>query len=694
MRKRVLYGLAIVILAISVALVVWQGSFNFGNPADPSQTLIVWALSIINFILMVTLSFMLGRMALRLYFERRANREGSRIKTKLVLGAMGLSFLPVFFMVFFSVNVLNFNLNRWFTAPARGIEHNLNQIDTALRTALLDRAAAQAQLLATLPDTARWITGDQASTTFLTHFCAEQHIAGAALYLRGDHQPSLTCGVFPAPSPATAISYGRAIPYAGHDIGIAIVTSQLPLQVARKQKEIAEYESTFAKLNATYHQLRQTYLLLLALITLFILFAGTWLAQFLARQISGPIAALVKGAEEVSKGNLQYRINNTRAIDELVGLIKSFNQMTQDLDANSRELETRRRFTEAILESIPTGVISVNSAGIIQRVNRALKDILPFPLVDRVMRLDDLFSKEDAAEIRYLMNRARRTGIAAQQFEIQNQERTLHLSITVSALEDRSNSGFVIVFEDTSDLLRAQKAAAWREVARRIAHEIKNPLTPITLCAERILRQIDRGRANGPLPDAAQKVIRECAETIAGEAQTVKNLVDEFSQFSRFPAAQPSPCDLNEVVESAIAVFAGRLERIEIQKSLAADLPPVNIDREQFKRVVVNLVDNAAEAMTESLVRRIDIQTRAVLPDLVELIVADTGCGVSAEDKEKLFLPYFSTKNRGTGLGLAIVNHVLSDHNAHIRVDDNSPVGARFTIEIPAIVEVSEPVTV
>jgi PAS domain S-box-containing protein len=700
MRKRLLYGLAILSLAISIALVVWQGSFslNFGDPADTSQTLVFWALTIINFILMVTLSFMLGRMALRLYFERRSNREGSRIKTKLVLGAMGLILMPVFFMVFFCVQVLNYNLARWFTFPVQRIENNLIQIDAALRAAWWDRAGAQAELLATMPDTAAWLTGDPASSEFLTRFCSEQHVAGAALFVSGDPKPALTCGQFPvrstngqAPKLDEVLVYGRTVMFSGHAVGIAMVASRLPLNVVQKQREIAEYTSIYARLNESRHTIRQTYMLLLSLITLFILFAGAWLAQFLARQISGPIAALMRGAEEVSKGNLQYRIN-TRATDELVGLIKSFNVMTQDLEANSRELETRRRFTEAILESIPTGVISVNSGGVILRVNRALKDILPLPVIDRAVRLEDLFSRDDAAEIRYLMNRARRTGIAAQQFEIQNQGRTLHLAITVSALEDRSSSGFVIVLEDTSDLLRAQKAAAWREVARRIAHEIKNPLTPITLSAERILRQLDRARAQ--LPENAQKVMRECAETIVGEAQTVKNLVDEFSQFSRFPAAQPAPCELNEVVENALAVFAGRLEGIELHKSLAAGLPQVNIDREQFKRVVVNLVDNAAEAMTESAVRSIFIETRAGLADTVVLIVADTGCGVSAEDKEKLFLPYFSTKGRGTGLGLAIVNHVLSDHNAHIRVDDNTPVGARFTIEIPAIVEVSEPVSV
>ncbi len=687
MRRRLIYGSGIFLLAVSIVLVVRQ-QFNFA--VDPSQTILMLALGVINFIFMVTLSFMLGRMALKLYFERRANREGSRIKTKLVLGAMGLSFLPVFFMVFYCYNVLNFNLTRWFTLPMRGIESNLTDIDTALRSAWQGRAAAQAELLATLPETSKWLTGDQTSIDFLKKFCADQHLTGAALFVRGERKPGVTCGDFPEPSSTSReVLSGRTVYYAGHAIGVAMVASPLPLNVIQEQRDIAVYKARSAELGANYRSVKQTYLLVLTLITLFILFAGSWLADFLARQISGPIAALSRAAEEVSKGNLQYRIR-TRAIDELAGLIRSFNRMTEDLEANSRELEARRRFTEAILESIPTGVLSVNSAGVIQRVNRALKSILPLPVMDRAVRLEDVFSREDAAEIRYLMNRARRTGIAAQQFEVQNQGRRLQLAITVSALEDRSNSGFVIVLEDTSDLLRAQKAAAWREVARRIAHEIKNPLTPITLSAERILRQIDKT----PLPEAVEARFRECAETIVSEAYTVKNLVDEFSQFSRFPAAQPAPGDLNEVVESALGVFTGRLEGIELAKSLASGLPQVNIDREQFKRVVVNLVDNAAEAMTEALVRRIFIETRAGLADTVELIVADTGCGVSAEDKEKLFLPYFSTKGRGTGLGLAIVNHILSDHNCHIRVDDNLPVGARFTIEIPAIVEVSEPVSV
>jgi PAS domain S-box-containing protein len=452
--------------------------------------------------------------------------------------------------------------------------------------------------------------------------------------------------------------------------------------VAQQREAIETYNRHYAQLAAMRQNVRQQSLLLMALITLFVLFVATWIALFLARLISVPIAALVHAAREVRSGNLGHRVE-VPAIDELAGLVRGFNEMTRELESNSRELDARRRFTEAILESIPTGVISVSSDGRIQRVNRALKGIFPEEQVARATRLEDLFSREDTAEIRYLMKRARRTGMTSRQLELRSERQTRHLSITVSALEERLRSGFVIVVEDTSDLLRAQRSAAWNEVARRVAHEIKNPLTPIALSAERIARQLDRVL----LPSDTARIVRECTDTISNEVESVKNLVNEFAQFARFPAAQPVQCDLNEVVESAVAVFAGRLDGIELRVQLSPGLPPVNIDREQFKRIVVNLVDNAAEAMQDSLVKQVLIGTRAGAAETVELVVADTGCGVTAEDKEKLFLPYFSTKGRGTGLGLAIVNHILSDHNAQIRVEDNLPAGARFTIEIPAVVE-------
>jgi nitrogen fixation/metabolism regulation signal transduction histidine kinase len=277
-------------------------------------------------------------------------------------------------------------------------------------------------------------------------------------------------------------------------------------------------------------------------------------------------------------------------------------------------------------------------------------------------------------------------GSNTSQMEIPVQRHPLNVAVTAASLQHAGQHlGYVLVFEDLSDLLKAQKQTAWREVARRVAHEIKNPLTPIALSAERIRRHLERGV---PPDEASVNVIRSCAETIGGAVETVRTLVDEFSTLARFPTAQPQPADINAIVESALAMFDGRLDGINIRTSLAHDLPRVMADPEAIKRAIANLVDNAAEAMQDSLVREVEIST-ALLGnrDGVEIAIADTGHGVTRELKEKLFMPYFSTKRRGTGLGLAIVTRIVEDHHGTIRVEENTPVGARFIVELPVTVE-------
>ena len=665
MRKRVIVGSGVVLLAILVTLVVWQGSFNL-SPVAPSsiqQTYLFWALSTLIFILTVTLGFILFRTGVRLYMDRQSNRPGSHIKSKLIVSALALSVLPVIFLVLWSVSVLNRNLESWFSRPARNINIDLSQVGTALEREVRDKLTAQAHWLASQPLAE--------SADFYVQFCMANQIERAEIESPQGVRRIL-CSI---PKKHDGQLYDAQVRTAE---GTLTLSARMPLDLEAKQREIRRYVSEYNRLAVDRKAYRSMYLLLLSLITLFILFFATWLARYLAGQIITPITALLKAAEQIRKGNLGYRVH-VGAIDELATLVKAFNEMTEALDTNSKELEARRRFTEAILESIPTGVISLTSDGRIQRVNRALLGIFPEEQVSRASRLSDLFSREDTAEIRYLMNRARRTGVAGTQLEYKAERRVLHLALTVAALDEQRSSGFVLVLEDTSELLRAQKSAAWHEVARRIAHEIKNPLTPIALCADRIALQLERGEQTRE----TRRILQECSATIAREVETVRTLVDEFSQFARFPAAQPVPSDLNEVIENALLVFDGRLDGIQVEKNLAAGLPAVNIDREQFKRVVVNLVDNAAEAMQESLVKRLSIATRPIEGDSVELVVADTGCGVSRDDKEKLFLPYFSTKGRGTGLGLAIVNRILVDHDATIRIEDNSPAGARFIVELP-----------
>ncbi len=668
MRQRLLYYAAgIALFLLLIALLILPGSVSLGEfgPRNTPELYLFWGMSTFIFILTVTVAFMLFRTVAKLFIERSRDREGSRIRTKLVVGALLLSFIPLFFMVLWNVSILTYNLDKWFSRPAQNIKFTLIDVGKSIMRDAAERANAQANWLAL-------VDREEGAAGLYQKICNESGIVLAK------RDGVTLCSV--APNSAQGMRKILATVKARDGSQIEVET-RMPVDLELKEKLIERSVIEYDQLNLNKKETRAQYQSILALITLFIAFVATWIALFLARQITEPISALLKAAHEVRQGNLAYRVDRG-AIDELGKLVRAFNDMTADLEASSRELELRRRFTEAILESIPTGVISVARDGRILKVNRAFQQMFQGPQAEAAQRLEDLFTREDAAEIRYLMKRARRTGLATQQMDMQKAGQTIHLSITVSALEDNVSSGFVVVVEDTSELLRAQKASAWHEVARRIAHEIKNPLTPIALCAERIQRHLERAVTT---PEFAH-VVRECTLTITSEVESVKTLVDEFSQFARFPSPMPTLSDLNEVVENALAVFAGRLDGVTLHRELSPDLPQVNIDREQFKRIVVNLVDNAAEAMQDLAVKDLTITTQMATNESVELIVADTGCGVSPEDREKLFLPYFSTKSRGTGLGLAIVSHIVTDHHAQIRVEDNLPRGTRFVLEIPALI--------
>ena len=404
------------------------------------------------------------------------------------------------------------------------------------------------------------------------------------------------------------------------------------------------------------------------------------------------------------RGTLGHRVE-VSAADELGELVASFNRMAEELETSrhkietatqaltnsNTELEQRRRHIETILESIPTGVLSLGPDRRVTHSNVAFGRMF-WPQGGSMLAgssLEQVFPEEVASDLDHLLRRADRMAITAAQLEIPVDKHTLNASVTVSSVQHGTQQlGYVIVFEDFSELLKAQKESAWREVARRVAHEIKNPLTPIALSAERILRHLDRGSK----PDQnSLAVINSCAATISEAVQTVRGLVDEFSSLARFPEAQPRPSDVNEIVETALAMFNGRLEGIHLEKQLESNLPLAMADPEAIKRALANLIDNAAEAMQQAFVREIHIATSLLdSGDGVEIVIADTGHGINREMKEKLFLPYFSTKKRGTGLGLAIVRRIIEDHHGSIRVEENKPMGAKFIVELPLASEMAE----
>jgi PAS domain S-box-containing protein len=512
-------------------------------------------------------------------------------------------------------------------------------------------------------------------------------------------------GHWPVGDDELFISVDPVLNAAGTRLGTVAGITRLPAQLTLISSEIQRETQKYNDLARERKAVKRNYLSMLWLLTLLILFMATWFALFLSKQVTIPIQALAKATHEVSQGNLGFQIV-ARADDELGVLVSSFNQMTLQLLENrraidhaslklqeaNRQLEERGNTIEAILENIPTGVISFDPQGQITRLNSTAERMMGGAAIRSARVLSDLFSPEDAREISRMFRRAARQGVVTQQMELDLGGRRAYVALTLSFVQARHGRvGSVLVLEDLTEVLQAQRSAAWQEVAQRIAHEIKNPLTPIQLSTERILRLIERTGAAPPSPELLAAV-GDSASLIGREVGTLKTLVDEFSAFARFPTSKPVPSPVNDILENALNVFAGRLHGIDIHRDLAAGLPVVQADPDQMKRVLVNLIDNAAEALEQSL--RKEIWVRSALNtegDTVEITVADSGPGIPPEAKERLFLPFFSTKRTGTGLGLAIVSRIVAEHHGSIRAEENLPTGSKFVIELPVERTPAEP---
>jgi len=717
--------LAIAVIALFVVLASQTAFNNTILQAETNQQAIVfYALSLLISLLFVALTFVLARNLLKLFAERRMGVLGSKFRTRMVAGALLLSFVPVMVMYWFSYGLMNRSIDKWFSTPVEEVRSDTQAMVSLLEQYAQQNARAEAASIASSPEVERAFAGHGFTAVtgeFQHHEITLQ--GGFAVALRdGDSEASFNA---PAPwsvlkrfLPVTDATVGQHTQFTWQQTdytlgsatvpggGLILVAIPLPRDFAQTVHQVEASQQRYFQLSRERHRVRQTYIGLLLLITMMVLFVSTWLALFLAKLVTRPLAALAEATQEISRGRLDYRVD-VSAADEIGDLVRSFNRMAEELEASRRQLETstrelgaanteldqRRRQMETILESIPTGVLSLDANRRVTHRNQALLRMFhpegvhdEANLIPRGSSLGEIFSADVVEDFEPLLRRADRMGLTTSQMETPLAHGSLNVAVTVAPLRHQGErSGYVVVFEDLSDLLKAQKQAAWREVARRVAHEIKNPLTPIALSAERIQRHLDRAT---PADPASLGIVRSCAETIAGAVETVRRLVDEFSTLARFPVAKPQPADINEIIERALSMFNGRLDGIGLHKSLAPDLPKVLADDEAIKRAVANLVDNAAEASQNSVVREIEICTALVASrDAVEITVADTGHGVTRELKEKLFLPYFSTKKRGTGLGLSIVSRIVEDHHGSIRVEENQPVGARFIVELPVVAE-------
>ena len=742
--------LSCVLLLLLLSLIA-QGGFNlspFLSPDTAGETLMLYALSTLNFLAFVTLLFVLLRNVIKLERERRAKVAGARFKSRLVFYTIALSLLPVVLMFVFAYGLLNRSIDRWFGDPARQIVEDAKAIQEGYFRKEEEQLLGEAKALVrnALPADFRAAEGEQFDAEIERLMSANnlhllRLVSGPDRFTRQSSDDALQVKLarklnkvehrlrnkvagtaarseVEGPDGVYFIA-GVRLPSAANGASLLIVARQFPPELSAHALSINEHHQSFYLLKDKVRRIKATYILLLAAVAILLVFSASWLALYVARGITVPIQALAEATTRVARGDFKHPVE-TVAEDELAALVTSFNQMAQmvaenreqieraaeDLQRTNTALDDRRRYIETVLESLSTGVISVDAKTDIATINEAALRILGLtekpplatPLKEITAQGDDLLK---------LCRRAWRSEIAQTEIAFSRPDgSTLYTATTAIALRHSKGGidGWVIVMEDLTSLIQAERAAAWSEVARRMAHEIKNPLTPIQLSAERIIRNYKR--AAGASAEARfDEIIREGTSTIVREVSALQRMVEEFSRFARLPEARPVEAHLNDVVKEAVNLYAERLQGIRLVQALAPDLPEMKLDTEQIKRVIVNLIDNAVEAIhldgaftkngsggngyRDNEIRLETLYDRDAETAL--LLVSDTGHGIKPADRDKLFLPKFSTRERGTGLGLAIVSQIIAEHKGTIRVEDNFPIdgdgskprGARFVIELP-----------
>jgi two-component system nitrogen regulation sensor histidine kinase NtrY len=767
-RKVISIVLASALLVIIAALATLNNNLKFLNPSTTAEILVFTSLSAVVFLLFVSVLVMLVRNVLKLYADQKSRVMGTRLRTRMLWGAVLLSLLPIAFMTSFSYVLMNRAVDHWFSNPVTEMRDDSNQLALELSRYTTANARAEADSIAvglSAIAPAKGARGEHsAKETAAIEQLLEQHeitlqggfclvydngsvVAGYHVPRWGEVRPGTEPWLPAAGSEeeteeggsfrraratdrpaaranvdvnATILESARrtdqpllqignddfVLGTAGMQQGrVVVVGLPVPAGMTGTVKRLRADADTYWTLFRNRRQIRGVYMQLLLMLTTLALFASTWLALHLSKQVTKPVEALADAMDQIATGDYAHRVQES-ATEELGELVHSFNRMVGDLESSRAQveestiqisranaaLEARRSELETMLETIPNGVATLDAERRIVLANRALSEMMDpgGPARFLGMTMEEVFPAEVVEGLDRLIRRSHRMGSAASELEMAGGGGTLHLLATVALLENvtgtqREHRGYVLVLENATELLRAQKQSAWKEVARRVAHEIKNPLTPISLSAEQIHRHIGRlaeilnaHEIESPSP----AVIRRCSEVIKSSVESMRSLVDQFSALAEFPTARPRPADLNTIVENALAMFAGRLQTIRLVTKMASDLPLVLADPEALKRALGNLIDNAAEAMQASLLRELRVTTALLESGLVELTVADTGSGLTDEMRERLFLPYFSTKQRGTGLGLAIAAKIVQEHQGTIRAEKNVPAGAKFIVEL------------
>ncbi len=729
-RKRNLLIIAGILILLVVATVFEVG---IRAPQIPfASNLIVFFLFNLNLIVFLLLLVLLFRNLVKLSFERRHKIIGSRFKAKLVLTFLALALVPGILIFLIASNFITTSIEGWFKPQ---VERPLDQAMEVAQTyyqGLEGTALRHGRYMSKVIERDGLLAESKRES--LAGYLAEQQdrlgVAAITIFNRDGQELVHVKNPVLAKVPTREANSehvkqalgGQEITTVheldngdmiqamvpirdGEQVAAAMVVAiHVTQRLEARLRNITQAFQEYKQLRLLKNPIKGIYILLFLLMTLIIVFSATWFGLYLARGITEPIQMLAEGTREVAAGNLAYKVQ-VRADDEIGILVDSFNRMTgdlaasqskleetyRDLQAKHTEMEERRRYTETVLEAVATGVVSLDPDGRVTTINGAAERLLGLHAAEVQGRpAARVFRSPEYVEIDALIQRMGRVreGMLDREVHLRRDGQAVALLASATALRgpDGGYVGMVLAFDDLTELLKAQRLAAWREVAQRIAHEIKNPLTPIQLSAQRLRRRLASDRS-----PAEKRLLDEATGTIIQEVEGLRQLVDEFSRFARMPALTPKPTDLARLLESVVVLYRESHPSLAIRAVFSPELPPVEVDPDQIKRAVLNLVDNAVEAVGGT--GEVVVQT-VWLPEAhrARIVVADDGPGISPDDRDRLFVPYFSTKATGMGLGLPIVHQIVSDHGGTIRVEDNTPHGSRFVIELPAGRPVAAPV--
>ena len=709
-RRNELLIIGIISVLIIILTTIEMKIPQFGGMIPIGNNIIVFSLININIILILLLIFLVIRNLVKLIFERKRKVLGAKLRTKLVVAFISLSLVPTILLFFVAAGFITNSVEHWFKVQVeQSLQGSLEVVQTYYRD-FANNAVSSAQQIGRHVSALESFKGGKGSALFRKELEAkrkEYNLSTLGIYggERGEmvrvEDPSLK-GIFFSP-PKDLLEAGfsgkeasRILPVGEGEvitgiapiinssekkevIGVVAASYFIPKSLTTKMREISQAFVDYKQLKILKRPIKTSYMMALLMVTLLIIFSATWFGFHLAKDITVPIKEMAEATHRIATGDLNSRIQ-MKSADEIGMLVQSFNQMTGDLQVSRYELEQRKKYMEIVLKNVAAGVISVDDKGVITTINTSAEQILEIKGEDVLERkFFEVLSKEYVAQMEELLNELR----SSQKDSIEKQltgrlkGKSVTLLIHLTNLKDEGGRslGVVAVFDDLTQMIKAQRMAAWREVARRIAHEIKNPLTPIQLSAQRL-----RKRYLDKLPEDGA-VFDECTKVIVKQVEELKGMVNEFSSFARMPASQPSPNHLNEIIRETLVLFQEAHKEVHFV-FVPEHLPILNIDRDQMKRVMINLIKNSLTAIDGEGEIKILTSYDPKL-QMVRLEVSDDGCGILEEDKGRLFEPYFSTRRTGTGLGLTIVNAIIADHNGYIRVRDNTPKGTTFLIELP-----------